>query len=321
VATRRLACALAITCITACAGSEKKYGSFADVPYDYPNQRTLWSARAGLRVHVAELNPTAKETLVLIHPWSTNMMIWHDVAPKLANDRRVLLIDLPGHGKSSKPYGEYPVRRLAFAVLDILDALKIEMPVVVGNSLGGATSIEVAHLAPKRIQGIILIGSPGGQEINSALRTLTKGATRPRNLNTLTDTSYYLGFLVVTRRMSPLAERLYADLVALRESNEFPQYARSTSSALAEVITYAPELEKIETRALVLQGTQDLVVPLEHGEAIARRLQHAQFSALGGCGHLPQLECPDLLVSHIVAWLDQDQAPSSAMSTSLKPSK
>lgn len=308
-----------------CAAADKHYASFADVPYDYPNEREVWSPRAGLHVHVAELNPSGRETLVLLHPWMTNMMVWHDVASALAKDRRVILIDLPGHGKSAKPFGAYPVPRLAHAVLDVLDALKLEQPIVIGNSLGGATSIEVARLAPKRIAGIVLIGSPGGQEISEPLRQLVYGSTKARQLASLNDGSYYLGFLMTARRMSPLAERLYEDLLALRGSPEFSQFASSTSSALANVVRYQPPLETIETRALVLQGTQDLVVSFEAGEAIARRMKNARFEALGGCGHLPELECPEVLVSHIEAWLRQasqpPQAPSSAMSSSVNPSK
>jgi len=123
--------------------------------------------------------------------------------------------------------------------------------------------------------------------------------------------------------MSPLAERLYEDLLALRGSPEFSQFASSTSSALANVVRYQPPLETIETRALVLQGTQDLVVSFEAGEAIARRMKNARFEALGGCGHMPELECPEVLVSHIEAWLRtlSSQEPSSAMSSSVNPSK
>lgn len=297
-----MAAALALV---GCQHGGLRYASFQDVPYDYPAGRAVWCPQAGLHIYVAELGPreSAAPPLVLLHPWGLSMTVWSDVAPELARDRRVLLVDLPGHGKSDKLHTRYPMTRLATAVLEAMDAAGVERAVVAGNSLGGATALAVAEQAPARVAGLVLLAAPGGALLPEPARRAARGMANERWLATLSDEGWFVGVVAVERSLSPTAARIRDDLIALRRSREWSAWCRATITILRSVAEYAPRLEAISVPALVVHGTGDLLITEGLNAALATRLPHARLEVLEGCGHLPEVECPDALLSKIGPFL------------------
>jgi pimeloyl-ACP methyl ester carboxylesterase len=303
------ACLAYAACLAGCAAETPRYRSFADVPYGFEVERTIHSRGARADVFFAEgsAEPAPPKTpLVLIHPWSTNMVIWKNVVPILARDRRVLLVDLPGHGKSGKPPGRYPPKRLAAGVLDVLDAAGVSRAVVVGNSLGGATAIQLALDAPDRVAGLVLVGAPGGTAIPDVSKRAAATGTRAREIATFSDPGWAFGWFVIARGWDPVTKKMVADTLALRGTPEWRAFARAASASFDAVLEWAPKVEDIRAPALVIQGGKDPIVPRYAGEALARRMPNAKLVLLEDCGHCPQLDCPDLLVEHVQAFLYEE---------------
>ena len=84
------------------------------------------------------------EPLVLIHPLGAELVVWEPVMERLARERDVIALDLPGFGRSPELDGEPTPRTLAGSVAGLLDDLGIERAHVAGNSLGGWVALEVA---------------------------------------------------------------------------------------------------------------------------------------------------------------------------------
>lgn len=277
----------------------------------------MWAPRARVRVHLAELDgPAGATPLVLLHPWGLSMRVWSDVAPALAEDRRVLLVDLPAHGKSGKPHAAYPMARLAAAVLDAMDAAGIRRAVLAGNSLGGATALAVAERAPARVEAVIPIAAPGGDAIWTPLVRAAGLWATPEACASLTAEAWWLGFRVVERSSSPLARALRDEHVALRGAEEWPAWCRATLTVLRSVATYAPDLEQIEAPALVVGGGSDPLITPAMSQALAERLPRGRLAMLEGCGHLPQVECPAALLERVRRFLNARGAgPGSGAAT------
>jgi pimeloyl-ACP methyl ester carboxylesterase len=98
---------------------------------------------------------------VLWHSLFVDSASWRAVEPSLSADRRLILIDGPGHGASGDPGTSYTMRDCAAAALEVLDALGVTEPVDwVGNAWGGHVGITLAAAHPEQLRSLIAIGAP-----------------------------------------------------------------------------------------------------------------------------------------------------------------
>ncbi len=112
--------------------------------------------------------------LVLVHGLGGTIENWRALAPSLAARHRVLVPDLPGHGRSSPLPDARDVDALAEAVLGIADAEEIGGAVWIGHSLGGVVALRAAVLRPASVRGIVLAAAAGiGSTSRGARVTLT----------------------------------------------------------------------------------------------------------------------------------------------------
>lgn len=278
--------------------------------YGLEGERTIRSRRARTTVHLAELGPrSSRSAIVLLHPWAASLRIWQQVAPALAVERRVLLVDLPGHGRSGHPPGRYPPARLAAAVLDAMDDAGLDQAVIAGNSLGGATAVALALAAPARVRGLILMGAPGGAAIPDPLARIVSSFTSAMHLGTLSPDVLELGWSLAGAGSSTTAEAVIEQTLAVRTSAEWPLVSRALASALEEVVSWEPTLEHIGAPALVVHGEDDRVVWSSSTRRMSERLQNGTLIELEDCGHFPALECPRALLAVTKDFLSEIDRP------------
>ncbi|HUO71713.1 MAG TPA: alpha/beta hydrolase [Solirubrobacteraceae bacterium] len=96
--------------------------------------------------------------LVMIHGITGNLAVWHlHIVPALADRFRTLTYDLRGHGHSDVPPSGYTPDDMASDLLELLDVLEIERPVLVGHSYGADVALYAAARAPQRVREVIAI--------------------------------------------------------------------------------------------------------------------------------------------------------------------
>ncbi|MFF4353435.1 alpha/beta fold hydrolase [Streptomyces sp. NPDC001530] len=96
--------------------------------------------------------------LVFIHGWTANRHRWDHQVAHFAEKRRVIRLDLRGHGESSGA-GVRTVEELAKDVLALLDHLKVDRFIPVGHSMGGMISQTIALSHPERVERMVLVNS------------------------------------------------------------------------------------------------------------------------------------------------------------------
>src|SRR5271156_2697489 len=106
-------------------------------------------------------NPTGPP-VVLIHGYTDNARDWVPMLPYLSKRFRLILVDIRGHGKSSKPECCYTRLDFAYDIKLLLDALSIRQADVVGHSLGSIIAQTFAEYWPERTGRVVLISSTGG---------------------------------------------------------------------------------------------------------------------------------------------------------------
>ena len=98
--------------------------------------------------------------VVLIHGWTCNHTYFAPQREHLAKHRRVVSVDLRGHGESDKPKQAYTISGFADDVAWLCGELGIERPVVIGHSMGGMTALELAARHPGLPSAVIACDSP-----------------------------------------------------------------------------------------------------------------------------------------------------------------
>jgi pimeloyl-ACP methyl ester carboxylesterase len=99
--------------------------------------------------------------VVLVHGLGGTIENWRGLAPPLAAEHRVVVPDLPGHGRSAPLPEARDLDALAEAVLAIADAEEMVGAVWIGHSLGGVVALRAAVLRPEAVRGLVLAAAAG----------------------------------------------------------------------------------------------------------------------------------------------------------------
>lgn len=113
-------------------------------------------------------------TVVMIHGLMSSRRTWSAQIQLLSDSHRVIAVDLPGHGSSRKPDGDYSLGAHAAAIRDLMDELGVGAATIVGHSYGGGVALQFAYLFPDRVERLALVSSGGlCRDVNAALRAAT----------------------------------------------------------------------------------------------------------------------------------------------------
>lgn len=95
--------------------------------------------------------------MVLLHGLASQSHMYDLVAPRLAQNYRVVALDQRGHGESAKPAAGYDFESVMADLLAFLDALKFKRAIIVGHSWGGNVALQFAATYPERVAALVLI--------------------------------------------------------------------------------------------------------------------------------------------------------------------
>ena len=115
------------------------------------------------KVHAIELRGSGDlPPVVFLHGFSAAAVHYYPLLSRLKNRcRRLIAIDLPGHGFSDHPVGGMDTVTISHGLIEALDSLIGEPVVLFGNSMGGMAAVRYAAMRPRSVRGLMLI-SPGG---------------------------------------------------------------------------------------------------------------------------------------------------------------
>jgi pimeloyl-ACP methyl ester carboxylesterase len=274
----------------------------------------LFPTVEGRQVRVRIDGDPAAPPVVLVHGIGRALEDWAAQFPRLAPRHRVIALDLPGFGYSERRTEPATLGALARGVLSTLDELDEHRAVhLVGNSLGGAVSMQTLVLAPDRVASLVLVNSAGfGPEVTYILRMLALPGVGQVMLRRPTR----IGLAHAERAL--YADRSFADRDrvehALRRARRpgAAEFMAELAENLGTIRGARPEWRRellaamsAERRpTLIVWGDRDRILPPRHFEAARRAFPHAQTHLFGATGHMPQTERADefaVLVTKFVA--------------------
>lgn len=253
------------------------------------------------------------ETLLLIHGMASSSRTWRYVMPELARTHRVLAADLPGHGGSAKPRGDYSLGAFAATLRDLLAELKINRVTVVGHSLGGGVALQLAYQHPELCERLVLISSGGlGREVSWILRLLSApGAelvlpvvTPPFLRNWGARVRSWLGSQGIHADRLDEIWLAFASLSDPATRQAFLRTLRSVVDLSGQSVSASKRLYLAShLPTLLIWGDHDPIIPVSHGRAAHEAMPGSWLEVLEGVGHFPQVERPAAVVEIIETFM------------------
>jgi pyruvate dehydrogenase E2 component (dihydrolipoamide acetyltransferase) len=238
----------------------------------------------GTRLRVLDLGSGDAVPVVLIHGFGADLNAWMFTQPALAEGRRTVALDLPGHGGSTKQLDGADEASFAAVIDRALAAFGIERCHLVGHSMGGAIALAFASWQPERVASLTLIASAQlGPEINADFITGFMRAQRRREAQEILALLVHDPALVSRQMVEDVLRYKRLDGVAAALEaiavEWFPGgVQRVGNAALAANLAVPVQL---------IWGRDDRIIPIAHAEALAgKRPVHI----IEGAGHLPHME-------------------------------
>jgi pimeloyl-ACP methyl ester carboxylesterase len=242
------------------------------------------------------------ETVVLIHGIGHRRQAWEPVFDRLAERYDVIRIDLAGFAESP-PYPKRTPYNMENACLDLSANFAewgVERPHVVGNSLGGAISLE---LAARGLVSSATVLSPAGffGRLERVwpfvlLSMIRLGSKAPDRFLRWTSRGrlgrYLVGYLLYAHPERATAEATYGDSIAMKHASAFLPTIRAG-------VTYHLDASAIEVPVTVAWGTKDKLLWYRQSREARRRLPRATHVPLPDCGHVPMIDNPSLIIDVI----------------------
>jgi pimeloyl-ACP methyl ester carboxylesterase len=283
---------------------------------------------AGASLHVVDIGPRDPATLpiVMLHGASSNLEVMRQpLGERLAKSHRVILIDRPGHGWSTRANLADSTPAIQGRMIDeALAKLGIGRAILVVHSWAGALGARMALDYPERVAGMVMLTPvaypwPGGVgRYNKIVATPVIGPllayTITLPLGTLLIDAGVRGVFLPQPVPDGYVENTATSL--LLRPREFLANARDLVMLKAEVAEQAPRYAAIKAPITIItsDGSDKTVSTNIHSRPLAATAPNAKLIVLPGLGHMVQNAVPDLIISEIetmLSGMEQDTAAAA----------
>lgn len=260
----------------------------------------------GEKIHYTDEGSGAP--ILMVHGFGGSLHNFDDVSSILGKHYRVIRVDLPGFGLSALPIPSQPGADYIAHYRDFFNSflshLQLDSVYLVGNSLGGWMSWEMAVERPDVVRKIVLI-APAGYEMEEISARVARILRIP-GIGLL----YAKGQPMFMSRRN--AEKVFAvdskisdHLVNTnnRMSNTGDNLETMIRLGRAGVVADTARIARIQCPALVLWGKQDEIIPYQHAAKFGRDIKAGTVITYDPCGHCPQMELPEKVSRDIMQFL------------------
>lgn len=255
---------------------------------------------------VGPAEASAHLPVVLIHGISRDgAHDWDALVPVLAKQRRVIVLDLPGFGRSTRrpaPWGPVSYANLIEEIVQQRVQGRFDM---VAHSLGVSVALEVARRDPERVGTLVLADGAAllhGHAIS--VEQVERGEASLGILGRSFDFFSNSAYDMMGALSDDMVHRISVSMAGMvgAEGDAAP---RAAAALMAHDAGAA--LDAVRSPTLILWGEGDRVASLRGAWALAARIDGARLEILPGAAHVPMRERPDLFNDRVSRWLSGDR--------------
>ncbi len=243
--------------------------------------------------------PTHAPWLTMVHAATHDQRYFSAQVQAFRQHCRLLLIDLPGHGRSEALPGPFGFEEHAASVLAAMDAVGVETTHYLGTHTGSVVGLLLCTRFPERFLSLVLEGPPvPGVDLPSVVDAMerARSTARERGVDAARDEWYQRGAWFDVIRNNPercRGEEHWAMLCAFTGK---PWLDTTPPRPVASVLE---QLSLIRCPVLIINGENDVEDFLDSAEELERNLPNVQRVRIEGAGGFPMWEDPDKANAHI----------------------
>jgi pimeloyl-ACP methyl ester carboxylesterase len=243
----------------------------------------------------------SKRWVVIIHGWDTDgSNSWSSTGSYLNQKGfNVLLLDLPGFGKSESPQDVWGTNEYARFVDGFVKELGVEPLIVVGHAFGGAVAARMVSSKKNSYKGLVLV-APALEYQQKALTFSQRQKQKARKVYTTLSKNEAIGPML---RQVRNAVKYFFGATDYQKSESKMQ--RIMKKILAE--ESLSSLNYISIPTIVVWGTKDLYTPIDNANKVVSNLQQGELVVYDGSHHRLQLVASERLASDVVEFFDKNK--------------
>lgn len=223
-------------------------------------------------------------SLVLLHGWGQNIEMMMPIGEKFIDRYNVLIIDLPGFGKSSEPVYAWTVYEYADCVKKIVDDLDLNKVILMGHSFGGRVSL--IYASKYEVYKLICFASPYCKELNE--------------LPLKTKIYKSLKKIWLLKWVANIMKK-YIGSIDYKNATEVMRgvLVQSINIEMTE------DIKKIKAPTLLIWGSLDMAVPLKRAYELESLIENADVVVYEGATHYAYLERKEQVIKDITNFIER----------------
>ncbi|PIC79835.1 alpha/beta hydrolase [Sporosarcina sp. P18a] len=261
--------------------------------------------------NAVQITGSGEQTIVFAHGFGCDQTVWNHVIPAFKKQYQIVTFDYVGSGLSDKT--SYSVERYASLpgyaqdVIEVCDALDLKDVIYVGHSVSGMIGALASIERPDLIEKLIMIG-PSPHYLNEPDY---HGGFEREDIDELLDMmemndkefTKYLAPIAMKNEDRPHLSEEFESMLCTNDPSIARRFAEATF--MSDV---REELHKVSKRTLILQPTEDSIVPIEVGRYIQEHIPDSELVIMNAKGHNPHISHPKETIEEIKRFIEEDRS-------------
>jgi abhydrolase domain-containing protein 6 len=231
------------------------------------------------------------DTIVFVHGFGGSKDRWLKIAKYFTTNYRVIMLDLPGFGDSSKPQdAKYNIMSQVERLNLFVNELRLTKFHLVGNSMGGAIASSYAATYPQMVKTLALFDAAGVKTpVKSELGLLLEKGENPLAIK---DPDDYDKLLKLAYFNPPHIPSFVKRYLAKQEIETEPLNKKIFSDISTDVLSTENKLNKITAPTLIVWGDSDKLIDISSVPIFEKNIKNSKSVIIKECGHMPHMEKP-----------------------------
>ncbi|MCK5625348.1 alpha/beta hydrolase [Candidatus Bathyarchaeota archaeon] len=239
----------------------------------------------GIKIYYEDYGPKDQVPFIFIHGWISSSEFWRNQVKKLKDKRRIIVLDLRGHGRSDKPHEEYSIKKFSEDLNSFMNKQGIVKSILVGHSMGGMITLQFTLDHQEKVEKLILIDTVAKAVFSIRRKMLFIFSQIAFSVAYESFMRYYLTRIYRKNYPKVILEK------TLEKVLKNPKYVVKSCYSAVKRFNVSQELANITVPTCIIHGSESFI-PLSQAKYLEKKIPNTYLMVIEGAGHATPRETP-----------------------------